>query len=330
MSHAKITNQTDLVAHLISALGFTPASSVALQLLEGEKAFASLRVDVASPGDTTAWAHQVTGIVQRLEQVTGVSLVSFEDDKAMTAGQYEELGDQLAHIGAPIRRAVLVSNGMVMDYEGDGTDAEDWDTVQISPVGLEAHFARTKPAMRMADIPAYDDRLDHEAEELAGDLQGFDFDVSENRERLRAEFTGLVTEYQAHGRVTDPMVIWVAGAMRQKSTRDLVAVVTATADMSLESITNVLLGETIVEDREFFDHAVEMLYRCAHYVNGEPFANILCLLGWACWMTGQGSEAQKFLLRAGDECPGHRLSELLTLLVTQGKVPATALVDPNN
>lgn len=328
MSHVKITNQTDLVAHLITALGFTPTSSVALQLLEGEKAFASLRVDVATPGDTNPWAQQVTGIVQRLEQVTGVILVSFEDGKVMTAGQYEELGDQLARIGAPIRRAILVTGGSVMDYEGDGTDAEPWSTVEVSPVGLEAHFARTKPARHMEDIPAYDDRFEHEAEDQTDTMQAFDFEVAENRERLRAQFTELVTEYQAQERVTDQMAIWVAGAMHQKSTRDLIAVATATADMSLESITNVLLGETIVEDRQFFDHAVEMLYQCAHYVTGEPSANILCLLGWACWMTGQGSEAQKFLLRAGDECPGHRLSELLTMLVTQGKVPATALIDP--
>ncbi|MGP4994850.1 DUF4192 family protein [Glutamicibacter ardleyensis] len=329
MTHAKITNQADVVAHLITSLGFTPTSSVALQLLNGSKVLASLRVDVAIPADTVPWAQQVVSIVQRLEHVTGVILISFEDDKAMTAGQYEELGDQLAHIGAPIVRAVLVTGGMVLDYDGDNADAEPWNEVETSPVGLETHLQLTKPAMHVADIPAYADRLEQEAKEQAGKLQTFDFESDKHRESLRDQFIGLVTEYQAQGQLTDQMAVWVAGAMHLKSTRDLVAVATATADMSLESITSMLLGDTVVEDREFFDHAIEMLFECAQYVTGVASANILCLLGWACWMTGRGSEAQNFLIKAEAEHPGHRLSELLTALIVQGKLPATALIDPN-
>lgn len=328
MSHAKITNQADVVAHLITSLGFTPTSSVALQLLDGTKVLASLRVDVAETGDTSVWAHQVVSIVERLEHVTGVILISFEDDKAMTSHQYEELGDQLARIGAPIRRSILVTGGMVIDYEGDSTDAEQWNTVQTSPVGLETHFQLSKSAMHVADIPAYENRLEREANEQSEKMQAFDFESDEHRENLHTEFTRLVTEYHEGGQLTDQMAIWVAGAMQKKSTRDLVAVATATADMSLDSIANTLLGDTVVEDREFFDHAIEMLFGCAHYVAGEASANILCLLGWACWMTGRGSEAQKFLIKAGTQYPGHRLSELLTTLIAQGKLPATALIDP--
>ncbi|MGO2480833.1 hypothetical protein ACTXJU_12365 [Glutamicibacter ardleyensis] len=84
MSHAKITNQADVVAHLITSLGFTPTSSLALQLLDEWKLLTSLRVDVAETGVTALWVHQVVSIVERIENVTGVILISFEDDKAMT------------------------------------------------------------------------------------------------------------------------------------------------------------------------------------------------------------------------------------------------------
>lgn len=209
MSHAKITNQADVVAHLITSVGFTPTSSVALQLLDGTKVLASLRVDVAETGDSSVWAHQVVGIVERLENVTGVILISFEDDKAMTAGQYEELGDQLARIGTPIRRSILVTGGMVMDYEGDGTDADHWSSVEVSPVGLETHLQLTKPAMHVADIPAYADRREREAEEQAGKLQEFDFECDEHREKLRTGFAALAPKYQGGERLTDQMVIWL-------------------------------------------------------------------------------------------------------------------------
>lgn len=100
--------------------------------------------------------------------------------------------------------------------------------------------------------------------------------------------------------------------------------------MPLESFASDLLGDTIVEDREFFGHALAMLYRCAYYLDGGPPANIFCLLGWACWMTGRGSEVQNFLIKAEVAYSGHRLSELLNTLITQGKAPAAALNYPES
>lgn len=81
--------------------------------------------------------------------------------------------------------------------------------MDVSPVGLEAHFHMQKPTMNAADIPAYDDRLEREADEQAGKLQAFGFEDDEHREKLRIEFVALVTEYQEGGQVTDQMVIWL-------------------------------------------------------------------------------------------------------------------------
>ena len=329
MSHAKISSQADAVAHLINALGFTPTSSVALHLLTDGQVLASLRVDVVNAQDARPWAVQIASLLARIDNVTGVILISFENERVMTDGQYEELGDQLARIGAPIVRTIRVAEGEVMDYDGDRTDAVSWDEVQTSPVGMDAHLQLTKPLRQVEDLPEYDDRLTTEIDQQAEILTGYDFTEFDQRDMLREQFAELVTEYQRTQQVTDQMIAWIGGAMCSKATRDMLTASTATSDMSWEKITDALVGDAVVEDQEFFDDAMDLIFHCAHYLYGEEFAHVLCVLGWGHWTTGRGSLGRQFILKASQEEPGHRLSELLGTLINQGKLPATALRNPH-
>lgn len=329
MSYAKITSQADVVAHLINALGFTPISSVGLLLLTDGKVLASVRADVVKAQEARPWAVQIASLLERIDNVTGVILISFENELVMTDEQYVELGDQLARIGAPIVRAIRVAEGEVMDYEGDRTDAVSWDEVQISPVGMDTHLQLTKPLRQVEDLPPYDDRLTTEINQQAEILKGYDFTEFDQRDMFREQFGELVTEYQHTQQVTDQMIAWIAGAMCNKATRDMLTASTTTSDMSWETITPMLVGDTVVEDQEFFDDAMDLIFHCAHYLTGEEFAHGLCVLGWGHWTAGRGSFGRQFIIKASQEVPGHRLSNLLGTLINRGKVPATALRNPH-
>ncbi|MGB9033646.1 MAG: hypothetical protein WCC45_03905, partial [Paeniglutamicibacter sp.] len=86
MDKITATTNADTVAVAIHSLGFTPTSSVVL--LEDHTVAATLRIDARPDTPAGIWAGEVTTYADRLENTTGILLLSFEDDRAMTPAQY--------------------------------------------------------------------------------------------------------------------------------------------------------------------------------------------------------------------------------------------------
>lgn len=64
---------------------------------------------------------------------------------------YSELDKLMMLIGALTRRAVLVSNVEIMDFNGDGTDAVAYSEVEAEPLTLEGRLNGKNP-WRAKDI----------------------------------------------------------------------------------------------------------------------------------------------------------------------------------
>ena len=101
----KITATTiaDTVAVAIHSLGFTPTASVVLMLMNHHNLAATLRIDARPETPAGLWAEEITHYVHRLDTVTDILLLSFEDEQAMTPTQYRALSAILALTGRPIR-----------------------------------------------------------------------------------------------------------------------------------------------------------------------------------------------------------------------------------
>ena len=168
----KITGTTnaDTVAVAIQALGFTPTSSVVLILLEHHTVAATLRIDAHPEDPADSWAAKVTTYVDRLKSTTGVLLLSFEDDRAMTPAQYRALDTTLARTGRPVRHVVLIRDGSITDYHGlprTHTDRISFATVATSNAAL-ALMVSTKSYVKLgADIAP------RSTDAAVSELQGF-------------------------------------------------------------------------------------------------------------------------------------------------------------
>lgn len=115
MNLINATTMADVVAIAVHGIGFVPTSSVALLLMNEAGLIATLRADANPEVPTAEWAQALTNYVHRVTDANGVILISFEDEQAMTTKQYRALGDTLAHAGCPIRSAILVAGGHLMD-----------------------------------------------------------------------------------------------------------------------------------------------------------------------------------------------------------------------
>ena len=78
-----------------------------------------------------------------MTDVDSVFLLKGEGEMVMTALCFRALGDTLARAGCPIKNSVLITDGWVMDYDGDSTDAV-----------LSLTFSTNKAEKVVAGIPA--------------------------------------------------------------------------------------------------------------------------------------------------------------------------------
>ena len=72
-----------------------------LILLQNHTVAATLRIDARPEIAAGFWAAEVTSYVDRLENIAGILLLSFEGDRAMAPAQYRALKTTLTLTGRP-------------------------------------------------------------------------------------------------------------------------------------------------------------------------------------------------------------------------------------
>lgn len=149
-----ISSNVSIAAFVCTSLKLDPRDSVAIVLCKGHSVIATLRVDLANGGQVTRWIDAIHGLVDRIITDNGIDatvLVAYDDRGAFKGQAYSELDNLMMLIGALIRRAVLVSNGEIMDFNGDGTDAVAYSEVEAEALTLEGRLNGKNP-LRAKDI----------------------------------------------------------------------------------------------------------------------------------------------------------------------------------
>jgi hypothetical protein len=325
MDKITATTNADTVAVAIHSLGFTPTSSVVLMLLADHQVAATLRLDARPEIPAGIWAGEVTTYVDRLENITGILLLSFEDDRAMNPAQYRALKTILVLTGRPIRHAVLIRDGFITDYEGTHTDQTPFATVATSNAALALMVGTKSYAKLAADIPPCN------TDATVSELQGFkeaahrlDCEDGAIRTMVCSRLIGIVIGYQCSGTITPNEGAWLAGTCTNKGIRDLIFASLATTSEDLDAISAALMGDISPDDWEYFRDGADAIYTALEYIPPEYRTDLLAGLGWTRWIDGKGSEAMHFLDLARTTDPTHRLTELLTRLIASGRLPASA------
>ncbi|MET0872424.1 MAG: DUF4192 family protein [Paeniglutamicibacter terrestris] len=325
MNTIKATTLVEVTAVAIHGIGFIPTSSVVLMLMNENGLVATLRVDANPEVPAEEWAQNITTYVHRVSDANGVILLSFENEKAMTTAQFRALGDTLAHAGCPIKNSVLVTDGWVMDYDGDSTDAVKFSTVAESNAALALMFSTNKAAKMAADIPVCTTPASiNDLQKFINDAQNMGFEDEETRAVVRGTLTDMVDGYRKNGKVSPQHAAWLAGLCTNKNVRDLMFASLATTSDDNGTISAVLMGDTAPEDWEFFQAGADAVYSALEFIPEASRTDLLAGLGWTRWIDGKGSEAMKFLGLALETDPEHRLTTLLIAMINSGELPKSA------
>ncbi|NKG21868.1 DUF4192 family protein [Paeniglutamicibacter terrestris] len=325
MDKITATTMADTVAVAIHSLGFTPTSSVVLMLLEHRTVAATLRLDARPEAPAGFWAAEVTHYVDRLAKVTGVLLLSFENDRAMTPAQYRALDTILARTGRPIRHALLIRDGYLTDYEHRNPEKVPCDTVATSNAALALMLGTESYPKLAADIPhcTTKDAAAH-VRRFAEEARPLHEQDQPTRIKVLYTLVGMTTGYRETGAVTPAQAAWLAGTCTNKGIRDLVFASLAVATLDPEIMGAALMGEVPPDSWDHFRNGADAIYTALEYIPPEHRTDLLAGLGWTRWIEGKGSEAMAFLDLARTADPGHRLTKLLTRLIASGQLPESA------
>lgn len=327
MDKITATTNADTVAVAIHSLGFTPTSSVVLILLEHHTVAATLRIDAHPEDPADSWAAKVTTYVDRLKSTTGVLLLSFEDDRAMTPEQYRALGTILARTGRPVCHALLIRDGYITDYENQTKDKVSFDMAATSNAALALLVARQTYLKLAADIPpcTTEDAAEH-VQHFAEEARPLDEQDQPTRIKMLYTLVGITTGYRETGTVAPSQAAWLAGTCTNKGIRDLIFASLAVATLDRDIMGSALMGEIPPDSWEHFRNGADAIYTALEYIPSESRTDLLAGLGWTRWIDGKGSEAMAFLDLARTTDPGHRLTALLTRLIASGQMPESATI----
>ena len=315
----------DVVAVVIHCLGFTPTSSVVLTLVNGTSVVCTLRVDAQPHAQPRELAARVTGYTGQIPAADGALMVSFEDEKALTLAQYRALGDALSHTGTPLRGAVLVTGGHIMDYDGDSTDSVPFTDAATSPTALEMMLKTEAPALLAANVPACRTGRTEAIQAHAANAAGLDAGDAETRAVARGTLADLIEGYRTTGAVSADHAAWLAGTLTHCGFRDLLATSLATSEDGEAAMAGALLGTTAPESWEHLRTAARALAAALEHIPTKYRAEILTIIGWTRWIDGMSTEADRFFALAQQADPGHTLSTQMLTMINKGHLPPAAL-----
>lgn len=84
------------------------------------------------------------------------------------------------------------------------------------------------------------------------------------------------------------------------------------------------MGDIAPDGWDYFRDGADAIYTAREYTPLVYRSDPLAGLGWTRWIAGQGSEAMNFLDHTRATDPTHRLTALLSALVSSGRLPVSA------
>lgn len=328
-----ISSNVSIAAFVRTSLKFDPQEAVAIVLCNEGSVLATLRVDLYSGGHVAQWVEAIHGILGKVtadNAVDATVLVAYDDLGEFKGGQYNALSELLEELGAPVRRAVLVANEQIMDFNGDGTDAVAYAEVEAEAITLEDRLHGKNP-LRAKDIEHCETtsaEVQIIAEARKAEVTGMGQNIEELAPKIGHEMTTQIAIYREAGEVTTEIAGWLAGTFSLKIGRDLAVLALAGTATDMAGIADYLIGDRVVEDRKILEVGHEMLFESLAYIAGTARTNILCAVAWAHWTQGNSTEAMAMLTEATELEPDHQLSILFVKLIARGKMTKTALMKP--
>jgi len=328
-----ISSNVSIVAFVRTSLKFEPQNSVAILLCKRQTVVATLRVDLAHGGHVTQWINSIHGIISQIvidQAIDSTVLVAYDDREELKGRMYGELDTLMMQIGTPVRHTVLVANGQIMDFNGDGTDAVAYEEIEAEAVTLDNRLHGKNP-LRAKDIEHCEETSTKvqaiaEAQETAMFSMGNS--IEEIAPKIGHEMATQIAIYNEAGGVTTEVAGWLAGTFSVKMGRDMAVLALAGTATDTKSVADYLLGNRIVEDRKILEDGHAMLFESLAHIAGTARANILCAVAWAHWTRGNSTEAMATLTEVIELEPSHELGILFMRVIASGKMTQTALNKP--
>lgn len=322
---------TGLVALVRSSLGIDPTESLVLAFRKGDHVLGTMRIELANPSAVAQWVTALEEVIANLtdsEQLDGTFLIAFDDHDILRGDGYRAVAILLARYGIPVNHAVLVAEGKVMDYFGEGENAVDYEEVLKEDIALEAMVSDRKRQLAQ-DITAC---TESNATVMATAVQRMAQIAGMKHENIADASADVahglaltIADYAENGAITDEIAGWIAGTFTSKVGRDLAVAGLAGIVTTDQDLREIFLGQRPIEDRNIFETGATMLHESLAHIAGEtPRANIICTLGWAHWMTGNMPEAMAMLRKANEEEPGHSLANSLRKVMLNIGIPKSA------
>lgn len=183
---------------------------MALMPMNESGLIATLRADANHDAPAEQRAQAITDYVHRVSDANGLILLSFEDEDTMTTAQYRALGDTLAHAGCPIRSAIRITAGHLMDYYGDSSDSLVFSAVATSNAALALMMATTRGAKLAADIPQCTNAPTELLARFAREAAAMNPEDPETLAVARGTLTDMIEGYRQTCNVSAEHAAWLA------------------------------------------------------------------------------------------------------------------------
>lgn len=313
---ASIKTTTDLIAFAIASLGYTPSSSFVIIFAQKGEALGLMRADSDSIAEPRAWAQMVSEQVARLENIDATYFLSFEGIQKVTDEQHTELGDELAHLGAPLKDSIIVTNTTARRWDDEPADAIELTDLDSSPVALELMHSNTNIRCSAENIPPAPETIDQEGYEKGLELAHHldNFGNHELSQEIGAEIIRWNTE---NGTINEHAAAIVAGLVSNIQARDAILLSCFTADDVTNHMSECTTGRIAPHTWDYVKGLEEAFFNALTYTPTRHRPHILTVICWMQWLQGESTKALGNCEAAHRIDPDTGLTQLLKSYILQ-------------
>ena len=325
MKKIKVSNHADLLATIAHTLGFTPANSLVLLTLQGNRVGATLRVDIPTEAPTAHYIATIIGYLHSDAAADGAIMAIYTDAKGNQPHSDHVHALELAMMaaGIPIRSTLLVTPAGWKDYTEATAPLTALESITDSTANAEMIFAGSNPKSGTAQDREFTGSPDNAAAIAAlanefPDIDPLDMSATVMREARSAWTNTLATTPD-----TQTACLLVAFVQNVGVRDRLMADLFNTEEDEFE---NVLLGQLTTRPTwERADQGEALLLELLAQTPHEFRAPLYTMLGFISWYKGRSSTAETYMDKALKATPGYRLALLFKELVRVGYLPAVAM-----
>jgi Domain of unknown function (DUF4192) len=307
---SQIRDPGDLIAAVPHLIGFHPADSLVVVLLEGRSIAVTLRVDLPDPRNDKRTAEHLKTPAGRHPDSQAVALVigggRGDPPESLPRGDLvAHLRTALRTVGVPLSCAVwtpaTAKGAPWFDYDDRGHEGTvpDPQVTALAATSAALGFVTYENRAAMAEILTPDDRraLLRRSAKLDRLAEQSDHDQARHRELVQAEVARANTRKRP---LTDDEVVDLSYALSDLWVRDA------------------CLAYAVGEHAAAAERLWTELTRAAPPPErAEPAT----LLAFSAYIRGDGALASMALERADEALPGHRLAALLRMALDTGLPP---------